>query len=292
MSSRTLSALLALLVLLCLVGGSFYTVQADQRAVLLRFGEVVDTGLKPGLHFKIPVVNEVRRFEGGVQVSDTERTEFLTKDKKFLIIDSYVAWRVGDVRKFFLTTGGLSHEAETRLLPLLKDALKDQVSQRTVHEVVSGQREQALENLTQSVNDIASREFGIQVLGVRIKRVDFPNAMLESVYSRMRTEREAEAREQRSEGTELADQIKSQADKQQRVILADAQRQAETLRGEGDAQAAAITGKAFGKLPEFYRFYRAMQAYRDSLSKPGDVVVLKADDGFLHYMQGPEKAGR
>lgn len=289
MPSRSMSALYATLVVLFLANSMFYTVQATERAVLLRFGEVVEADLKPGLHFKIPLVHEVRRFDGRLQVSDSERTEFLTKESKFLIIDAYVMWRVNDVKRYFTATGGLALEAESRLMPLVRDGLKNRVSERDVHEVVAGQREQLMLNLTKAVNTVAMREFGIEVVDVRVKRVDFPQSTVESIYNRMRTEREREAREHRAQGTEMSDRIKSEADRQQRVILADAYRQAETLRGEGDAQVALITRKAFGQDAEFYSFYRSLQAYRNSFNRSDDVLVLKSDSEFLKYMRKPGK---
>jgi len=285
MGSRNVSALTVVLFILFVVNSAFFTVSATERAVMLRFGEVVEADLKPGLHFKIPMVHEVRRFDARLQVSDAERTEFLTKESKFLIIDAYVMWRVDDVKRFFTATGGDIKQAESRLLPLVRDGLKNRVSERTVKEVVSGQREQLMIDLTKAANTVASREFGIQVVDVRVKRVDFPNSTLESIYNRMRTEREREAREHRSQGTEMSDRIKSEAERQQRVILAEAYRQAETLRGEGDALAASISRKAFGQDAEFYKFYRSMQVYRNTFNKPSDVMVLKGDSEFLRYMQ-------
>lgn len=289
MGSRNVSALSVVLFLLFIINSAFFTVSATERAVLLRFGEVVEADLKPGLHFKIPMVHEVRRFDSRLQVSDAERTEFLTKESKFLIIDAYVMWRVDDVKRFFTATGGDFKQAESRLLPLVRDGLKNRVSERTVKEVVSGQREQLMIDLTKAANEVASREFGIQVVDVRVKRVDFPNSTLESIYNRMRTEREREAREHRSQGTEMSDRIKSEAERQQRVLLAEAYRQAEILRGEGDAEAAAISRKAFGQDPEFYKFYRSLQVYRNTFNKPSDVMVLKGDSEFLRYMQHPGK---
>ncbi|REH39933.1 protease FtsH subunit HflC [Paraperlucidibaca baekdonensis] len=289
MPSRNMSALYATLVVLFIANSLFFTVQATERAVLLRFGEVVDADLKPGLHFKIPLVHEVRRFDARLQVSDAERTEFLTKESKFLIIDAYVMWRVNDVKRYFTATGGLALEAESRLMPLVRDGLKNRVSERDVHEVVAGQREQLMQDLTKAVNTVAMREFGIEVVDVRVKRVDFPNSTVESIYNRMRTEREREAREHRAQGTEMSDRIKSDADRQQRVILADAYRQAETLRGEGDADAASIARKAFGQNAEFYDFYRSLQAYRNSFNRSDDVLVLKGDSEFLKYMRKPGK---
>lgn len=289
MPSRAMLALYATLIALFFANSMFYTVQATERAVLLRFGEVVESDLQPGLHFKIPLVHEVRRFDARLQVTDAERTEFLTKESKFLIIDAYVMWQISDVQRYFTATGGMLTEAEARLMPLVRDGLKNRVSQRTVHEVVAGQRDQLMNDLTLAVNKAAMREFGIEVKDVRVKRVDFPTSTVESIYNRMRTEREREAREHRSQGTEISDKIKSEADRQQRVILAEAYRQAETLRGEGDAEAAGIARRAFGQDPEFYKFYRSLQAYRNSFNRSDDVLILKGDSEFLRYMQQPSK---
>ncbi len=285
--SRSTIALYIVAALLFIANSTIYTVHETERAVLLRFGEVVNADLKPGIHAKVPFVNEVRRFEARTHVSDSDRTEFLTKESKFLVIDAYVMWRVNDVKRYFTATGGETREAEARLLPLVRDGLKNRVSERTVNEVVAGQREQMMQDLTKAVNIVAAREFGIQVVDVRVKRVDFPASTVESIYNRMRTEREREAREWRSQGTEMSDRIKSEADRQQRVILAEAYREAEILRGEGEAEAAGIARRAFGKDPEFYNFYRSLQAYRHAFDKSGDVMVLKGDSEFLRYMQKP-----
>ena len=285
--SRSTIALYIVAALLFIANSTFYTVHETERAVLLRFGEVVEADLKPGLHVKIPFVHEVRRFEARTHVSDSDRTEFITKESKFLVIDAYVMWRVNDVQRYFTATGGETREAEARLLPHVRDGLKNRVSERTVNEVVAGQREQLMQDLTKAVNIVAAREFGIQVVDVRVKRVDFPPTTVESIYNRMRTEREREAREWRSQGTEMSDRIRSEADRQQRVILAEAYREAEILRGEGEAEAAGIARKAFGKDPEFYNFYRSLQAYRNAFDKSDDVMVLKGDSEFLRYMQKP-----
>jgi membrane protease subunit HflC len=235
----------------------------------------------------MPFMHEVRKFDARTQVSDSERTEYLTKESKFLIVDAYVMWRVADVQRYFTNTGGDPAKAELLLMPRVKDGLKNKVSERTVHEVVSGQRDKLMTDLTREVNAIAQKEFGIKVVDVRVKRVDFPSSTSESIYNRMRTEREREAREHRSQGTEIAETIKANAEREQRVLLAEAYRKAETLRGEGDALAASIAAKAFGKDAEFYRFYRSLQAYRSSFSKPSDVMVLKSDSEFFRYMRSP-----
>ena len=289
MNPRMMQALTLTLLFITFLSSTAYTIRETQRGVLIQFGEIIDADLKPGLGFKLPFMHEIRKFDARTQVTDSERTEYLTQENKFLIVDSYVLWKVADVKKYFTVTSGDSAKAEILLLARVKDSLKNKVSERTVHEVVAGQRDQMMVQLTQEANAIARKEFGIQVVDVRVKRVDFPETISESIYNRMRTEREREAREHRSQGNELAETIKANADREQKVLLADAYRQAETLRGEGDATAAAIAAASFSKDAEFYRFYRSMQAYRHSFNKPNDIMVLKGDSEFLRYMRQPNK---
>ena len=238
-----------------------------------------------GIGIKMPFMHEVKKFDIRTQISDIERTEYLTQENKFLIVDSYVLWRIVDVKKYFTVTGGDNKKAEMLLLARVNDSLKNKVSERTVHEMVAGQRDKMITQLTQETSAIARKEFGIEVVDVRVKRVDFPETISESIYNRMRTEREREAREHRSQGNELSETIKAEAEREQKVILADAYKQAETIRGQGDAEAANIAANAFGKDAEFYRFYRSMQAYQNSFNKPNDMMVLKGDSEFLRYMR-------
>lgn len=287
MSPRTLNALLLTLFALFALNGALYTIKETERGVLLQFGEVIDPDLKPGLHFKLPMMHEVRKFDARTQVSNSEQTDYLTKESKFLSVDAFVMWRVDNVQRFFTATGGDVHKAELLLMPRVKDGLKNKVSERTVHEVVSGQRDALMTDLTKQVSALALKELGIKVVDVRVKRVDFPASTSESIYNRMRTEREREAREHRSQGNEMAETIKANADREQRVLLAEAYRKAETLRGEGDAEAAAIAARAFGKDAEFYKFYRSLQAYRASFNKPSDVMVLDSNGDFFRYMNKP-----
>ncbi|MDP2228315.1 MAG: protease modulator HflC [Moraxellaceae bacterium] len=289
MSPRQTTAMLIAALVLMVLNGALFTIKETERGVLLQFGEVIRPNIKPGLHFKFPLMHEVRKFDARTQVSDSERTEYLTKESKFLIVDAYVMWRVSDVQRYFTNTGGDRSKAELLLMPRVKDGLKNKVSERTVHEVVSGQRDALMTDLTREVNALAMKEFGIQVVDVRFKRVDFPASISESIYNRMRTEREREAREHRSQGTEISETIKAEADREQRVLLAEAYRKAETLRGEGDAEAASIAARAFGKDAEFYKFYRSLQTYRASFSKPSDVMVLKGDSEFFRYMRQPDR---
>ena len=285
MNPRTLQALTITFLIISILGSTVYTIKETQRGILVQFGEIIDSNLTAGMGLKIPYIHEVKKFDIRTQVSDTERTEYLTQENKFLIVDSYVLWRIVDVKKYFTVTGGDAKKAESLLMARVNDGLKNKVSERTVYQVVAGQRDQMLDQLTQETAALAKKEFGIEVVDVRVKRVDFPETISESIYNRMRTEREREAREHRSQGNELAETIKAEAEREQKVIMAEAYKQAETLRGQGDAQAASIAAAAFGKDAEFYRFYRSMQAYKASFNKPSDVMVLKGDSEFLRYMR-------
>lgn len=289
MNPRMMQALTITLLVLSVLSSTVYTIRETQRGVLMQFGEIIDPDLKAGIGFKLPFMHEIRKFDARTQVSDSERTEYLTQENKFLIVDAYVLWKVADVKKYFTVTGGDNSKAELLLMARVKDSLKNKVSERTVQEVVAGRRDQLMKELTQDANKITRAEFGIEVVDVRVKRVDFPDSIAESIYNRMQTEREREAREYRSQGNELAETIKAEAEREQKVLLAEAYRQAETLRGEGDATAAAIAGASFSKDAEFYRFYRSMQAYRGSFNKPNDMMVLKGDSEFLRYMRQPNK---
>lgn len=289
MSPRAFNILFVTVVLFVVAYNALFTIKETERGVLLQFGEVIDADLKPGLHAKMPFMHDVRKFDARTQVSNSESTDFLTKESKFITVDAYVMWRVADVQRYFTNTGGDRSRAELLLMSRAKDSLKNKVSERTVHEVVSGQRDKLMTDLTQELNAIAVKEFGIKVVDVRLKRVDFPDSISDSIHNRMRSEREREAREHRSQGTEIAETIKANAEREQRVLLAEAYRKAETLRGEGDALAASISARAFGKDAEFYKFYRSLQAYRASFSKPSDVMVLKGDSEFFRYMKNPGK---
>jgi membrane protease subunit HflC len=285
MNPRTMQALSITLIILSILSSTVYTIRETQRGILVQFGEIIDANLSAGIGLKIPFMHEVKKFDIRTQVTDTERTEYLTQENKFLIVDSYVLWRIIDLKKYFTVTGGDTRKAESLLMARVNDSLKNKVSERTVHEVVAGQRDQMMQQLTQETNTLAKKEFGIEVVDVRVKRVDFPESISESIYNRMRTEREREAREHRSQGNELAETIKAESEREQKVIMAEAYKQSETLRGEGDAQAASIAAAAFSKDAEFYRFYRSMQAYKASFNKSSDMMVLKGDSEFLHYMR-------
>ena len=219
MTPRMIQLVLMVVLVISVLSGSMYTLRETERGVLLQFGEVIDPDLKPGLGYKLPLVHEIRKFDARTQVSDAERTEFLTQENKFLIVDAFVMWKVANVKKYFTVTGGDPRKAELLLMPRVKDGLKNKVSERTVREVVSGQRDQMMTDLAATVNQAARNELGIQVVDIRVKRVDFPESTSESIYNRMRTEREREAREHRSQGNEMAARRKSCAAKVTAVRL-------------------------------------------------------------------------
>ena len=286
MSSRSMTVLLVLAIVALLASSSMYTIKQGQRGVLLRFGQIVKADLKPGLHFKWPIMDEVRKFDGRVRVLEMRQEEYLTQEKKRLIVDSYVIWRINDVAKFFTATGGGQEGKVHQLLaPRVNEGLRNQFGERTVYEVVSGEREELVEGLTKSIDQRARQGMGIQVVEIRVKRIELPPSVSGSVYDRMRAEREREARSHRSRGNELAEGIRADADRQRTVILANAFKQAEELRGQGDGQAAAIYAKAYQKDPDFYSFYRSMEAYRNVFRSKQDIMVLKPDSEFFKYMK-------
>src|SRR5690606_20924403 len=236
-------------------------------------GRVVNPDVKPGLHVKIPLVNTVRKFDARLLTLDSPTQRFLTLEKKAVMVDAYAKWRVADAERYYTATSGLKRIADDRLTQRLVAGLSNQFGKRTLHEVVSGERDALMAAITESLNRMAQKELGIEVLDVRVKAIDLPKEVYRSVFDRMASEREREAREHRAKGRELAEGIRADADRQKRVILAEAYREAEEIRGDGDAKAAAIYAAAYGQDAEFYAFYRSLGAYRDSFSSKGDVLV-------------------
>ena len=285
MSNKSLTALIVGVVLAIVLWNSFYIVSQTERAVLLRFGRIVEPDVKPGLHMKIPYVNSVRKFDARLLTLDTTTSRFLTLEKKALMVDSYPKWRVDDAKRFYTATSGMKQIADERLARRLEAALRDQFGKRTLHESVSGQRDELMAQVTTSLNRAAQQELGIEVVDVRVKGIDLPREVNRSVFERMSSEREREAREHRAKGKELAEGIRADADRQRRVLLAEAFREAEELRGDGDARAAAIYAAAYGQDQEFYAFHRSLQAYRESFSSKEDVLVLDPKSDFFRYLQ-------
>jgi membrane protease subunit HflC len=282
-----------LLIILLVVGGvlynSIYTIKETERAVLLKFGQVVNADLKPGLGFKIPVFNEIRRFDARVLGLDLRAEEYLTQEKKRLIVDSFVMWHIVDVKNYYTATGGFEENARRLIEPIINEGLRNQFGQRSVFEVVSGEREELMVELTNKVTKQTQQDFGIEVIDIRVKKIELPPTVSGAVYDRMRAERLREAQEHRSEGKELAEGIRADADRQQRVIVADAYRESEIIRGSGDAEAAAIYADAFGGDPEFYEFYRSLNAYTNTFQNKGDVLLVDPDSEFFGYLKNAAK---
>lgn len=266
------------------ISQSLFVVSETQRAVKLRFGEIVEFDVNPGLHFKLPIVNTVRKFDARILTLDAAPQSYLTSEKKALSVDSFVKWRVSDVAKYFTTTGG-DEERLRRLLSQRVDAgLRNEFGSRTVKEVVSGQRDELMDKLSNQLNIIAKEELGIEVIDLRVKKIDLPPEVSESVYNRMRTERERLAKELRAQGNEVAERIRATADKDKTIILADAYREAEETKGNGDATATSTYASAYSQDPEFYDFTRSLKAYESTFSNKSDILLINPESDFFKYL--------
>jgi membrane protease subunit HflC len=285
-------ALIGLVVLLVILSGSMFTVDQRQNAMVFQLGEVVSVKTKPGLYFKLPLVQNVRYFDTRILTLDSSEPErFITSEKKNVLVDSFIKWRVIDARQFYVSVGGDETRAAIRLNQTVNDGLRAEFGKRTINDVVSGKRDDVMRTI-QAKADQDARKIGVQVVDVRIKRVDLPETVSENVYRRMEAERKQVANELRSTGAAEAEKIKADADKQKEVIVAEAYRDAQSVKGEGDAKASAVYASAYGKNPEFYAFYRSMQAYRDSFKSKGDVMVLDPSADFFKYMKNPRGGGK
>jgi membrane protease subunit HflC len=275
----------AALLLGLIVYASTFTVSQWELALKLRLGEIVDSDYKPGLHFMVPVLNNVKKFDGRIITLDIRPERFLTVEKKDVIVDSYAKWRISNVAQYFRSTGGNEDRTASLLAERINTSLRDEFGKRTIQEVVTGERTEIMAQLTKD-SDEKANELGVEIVDVRVKRIDLPPEVSESVYGRMRAERERVARDLRAKGSEAAERIRSDADRQHTVILADAYRQAEELRGTGDAKSAEIFAKAYNQDAEFYAFYRSLNAYRNAFSGSGsDLLVLQPDSEFFRYFK-------
>ena len=282
-TSRIIMSAIALLLVIG-ISQSLFVVSETQRAVKLRFGEIVEFDVNPGLHFKLPIVNTVRKFDARILTLDAAPQSYLTSEKKALSVDSFVKWRVSDVAKYFTTTGG-DEERLRRLLSQRVDAgLRNEFGSRTVKEVVSGQRDELMDKLSNQLNVIAKEELGIEVIDLRVKKIDLPPEVSESVYNRMRTERERLAKELRAQGNEVAERIRATADKDKTIILADAYREAEETKGNGDATATSTYASAYSQDPEFYDFTRSLKAYESTFSNKSDILLINPESDFFKYL--------
>lgn len=266
-----------------LLSSSLYTVNETQVAIKLRLGEIVSVENKPGLKFKTPFVNNVVSFDKRIQTLDSAAESFLTVEKKNVVVDSFVKWRIVDTEKFFISTGGAMASANLRLAQNNQDALRTEFSKRTIIEVVSDEREAIMASVKAKLKTIAEDEFGIEVIDVRIKRIELAQEVRNSVYSRMETERKSIANKFRSEGAEEAEKIQAFADKERTIILANAYRDSEKIRGEGDAISASNYAEAYNQDSDFYSFYRSLESYKKSFSEQGDILVLNPESEFFRY---------
>ena len=277
------TAVIALLVL----SMSVYTVDQRKAAIKFQLGEVVSMQTEPGLYFMVPLLQNVRLYDTRIQTYDSKDAErFLTSENKNVLVDSFVKWRVIDVRQYYVSVRGDSVAAEARISQTVNDALRAEFAKRTVHDVVSGERDKIMETVADKV-DKDVKGIGVEVVDVRLKRVDLVPEISSDVFRRMESERKRVANELRSTGTAEGEKIKAEADRAKQVIVAEAYRDAQRIKGEGDAQAARIYAEAFGKNPEFYSFYRSLEAYRASLRNKSDVMVLEPSSDFFKYLKSP-----
>lgn len=288
MSTKSLVAIMASLILLAVLSSSLYVVNQYERAVVLQFGALIKSDVKPGIHVKIPFTDRVRKFDGRLQTADMIPASFYTIENKRLVVDSYIKWRIKDVSTYYRTTGGDMRLAEDRLGQRVADGLRNQFGRRTLHDVVSGQRDELMAELKASMNETTSALLGIEVVDIRVKRIDFPPEVSQSVFARMAADREKEAREYRAQGKEQAEVIRADADRKRVVLEANAFRDAERIRGEGDAKASAIYAAAYTKDAEFYAFLRSLNAYKKTFAGKEDLMVVDPKSDFFRYLKDPQ----
>ena len=261
-----------------------FTVSETEKAIKFKFGEIVRSDYQPGLHFKFPFINNVKKFDSRILTLDSAPERFLTAEKKNVIVDSFVKWRIGNVETYYTSVAGDAFQANIRLDQIIKDAFRSEFSRRDIKQLVSTDRSKVREALIKNTARAAA-QLGIDVVDVQVKRIDLPPDVSESVYRRMEAERERVAREFRSQGSEAAERVRAYADKQKEIILADAYRDSEIMKGQGDAKAAEVYAKAYGKNVEFYAFYRSMAAYKETFSKSANIMVVEPDSEFFKYFK-------
>lgn len=292
MKTNVTNIMIGVVAALVVLNLSLFIVDQRQTAIVLQLGEMVRVESTPGLKWKIPLMQNVRYFDSRILTLDSAEPErFITAEKKNVLVDSFVKWRIVDVKQYYISVGGDEVRARTRLLQTVNSSMREEFGKRTIHDVVSGEREQIMTVLREKT-DADARKIGVQVLDVRLKRVDFPSEISDSIYRRMDAERKRVANELRASGAAEGEKIKADADKQREVILAEAYREAQKTKGEGDAKAAAIYAAAFGKNAEFYSFYRSLEAYKQSFKNKSDVMVLDPSSAFFKYLKGSGKSGK
>jgi modulator of FtsH protease HflC len=286
MNTKFNFVVLSVVTVLVIVAMSIFTVDQRQYALVFQLGEVKRVITEPGLNFKIPMIQNVRYFDRRILTLDNNEPErFITSEKKNVLVDSYIKWRIVDPNLYYISVGGDEARAKTRLNQTVNAGLREEFGKRTVHDVISGERDRIMEDMRVKA-DTDARKIGVEIVDVRLKRVELPNEVSEAVYRRMEAERKRVANELRSEGAAEAEKIRADADRQREVIIANAYRDAQKIKGEGDAQATAIYGQAFNQNPEFYSFYRSLEAYRASFKNKSDLLVVEPGSEFFKYMKG------
>ncbi len=289
MNQSKLLAVLGIVLLVAItVRSTFYMVDEREKVIVVRFGQVLRYDDAPGIHFKSPFLDDARYFDSRILTLDAEPQPFLTKEKKYVVVDSFVKWRIDDALKYYLTVGGQEADARRRLEQVVNSGLRDEFGKRTVHDVVSTDRHKIMEILTANT-DREARKFGIVVTDVRIQRVDLPDEVSQSVYQRMKAERSRIANELRAQGAEAAEKIRANSERQREVLLAEAYGKAERVRGEGDAKATALYAGAYGRAPEFFSLYRSLNAYKESFRKKDDIMIVDPSSDFFKYMKKPSR---
>ncbi|OGA15624.1 MAG: HflC protein [Betaproteobacteria bacterium RIFCSPLOWO2_02_FULL_66_14] len=285
---KALGPVLGVVILaLLLAYGSLFTVDPRQNAIVFQFSEIKAVVAEPGLHVKLPVLQKVAKFDMRILTfDDPEPLRFITSEKKPVLVDSFVKWRIADARLYFISTdGGSESRAATRIKQTISGGLQNEFNKRTVHEVVSGERDKIMEEVRDKADQELRRDLGVEIVDVRLKRVDLPQEVSESVYRRMEAERKRIANELRSTGSAEAEKIRADADRQREVTLAEAYREAQRVKGDGDAKASAIYAQAFSQNPEFYSFYRSMEAYRSTFRGKSDLLLLEPSSEFFRYLK-------
>jgi len=292
MSNRLGAVLVAVAAIMLLAGTSLFTVDQRERAIVFQLGEIREVITEPGLNFKWPLIQNVRFFDNRILTLDTPETErFITSEKKNLLVDSFVKWRIVDVKQYYISVQGDEARAQTRLAQTINSALREEFGKRTVHDVVSGERDEIMRVVRDSVDEDA-KKIGVAIVDVRLKRVELPQEVSESVYRRMEAERKSVASELRSEGFSQGEKIRAEGDREREVIIAEAYRDAQRVKGEGDRKASAVYARAFSENPEFYSFYRSLDAYRAGFKNRSDVLVLEPNSDFFKYLKNPGKGSK
>ncbi len=287
MSGKSMLGVVFLAIIGALAFSSAYLVDEREKAIVFKFGEIIRSDVEPGLHWKVPFINNVRFFDARVQTMDADPESYLTQEKKNLIVDSFAKWRVKDVHQYYTRLQGSKLNARSRLSQRVNDSLRQEFGKRSVQEVISGDRKMIMETVRTEMNEEAAT-LGIEVIDVRLKRVDLDTTISERVYQRMAAERQRVAKELRAQGEEVAEKIRADADRQRLILLADAERDAEVLRGEGDATATAAYANVFGRDTEFYNFYRSLNAYRGSFDSKQDLMIIDPSSEFFKYFKQSE----